>query len=74
MKVLVRDRQIRYNRWPAWRPMPVTEHSVLRSDLGEELYYLCPKCRILLPREYMRFCDVCGQRLDWNQINSEDED
>lgn len=30
-----------------------------------EMYPLCPQCRIPLDREYQRFCDRCGQRLDW---------
>lgn len=26
----------------------------------------CPKCEGIL-RSYMRFCDECGQRLDWSE-------
>jgi len=26
----------------------------------------CPKCEGIL-RSYMRFCDECGQRLDWRE-------
>lgn len=31
------------------------------------LYYCCPRCGITLDREFVRFCDRCGQRLDWTQ-------
>lgn len=28
-------------------------------------YYLCPRCRISLDRDFQSFCDRCGQHLDW---------
>lgn len=28
-------------------------------------YPVCPSCRSSLDREYMAFCDRCGQRLAW---------
>ena len=30
-----------------------------------DCYPICPKCNLTLEREYMNFCDRCGQRLDW---------
>ena len=30
-----------------------------------EAYYVCPKCNITLEREFMAYCDRCGQRLGW---------
>ena len=33
-------------------------------------YPICPRCGISLDREYVRFCDRCGQLLDW--INYDD--
>ena len=74
MKTAVRDRRIRRNIWPAWRPKPVTDRIVLQSSLGASLYYLCPGCEIFLPREYMRFCDCCGQRGGWEGILEENDD
>lgn len=41
--------------------MPVTEY-VQRPD-GE--YYICPRCKRVLARDYQAFCDRCGQHLDW---------
>ena len=26
----------------------------------------CPRCGTTMEREYQRFCDRCGQRLNWN--------
>lgn len=46
-------------------PEPVAAHIHVHSNTGSCLYYLCPCCGILLPREYMRYCDNCGQRLCW---------
>ena len=42
--------------------MPVTE--VLRLECDGD-YPICPRCHISLEREYMKFCDRCGQRLCW---------
>ena len=30
-------------------------------------YYICPRCRITLDREFMSYCDRCGQRLGWKE-------
>lgn len=32
-------------------------------------YALCPRCKITLEREYQKFCDRCGQRLDWSKYD-----
>lgn len=45
-------------------PSMVTETKAYRN--GEQ-YPVCPRCRITLDREYMNYCDRCGQRLDWQQ-------
>ena len=73
MKVSVQDRRLRRGTSPIWRTRPVTEHIVLKSSLGESLYYLCPGCSIFLPREYMRFCNCCGQRLGWDAVEKQDQ-
>ena len=44
-------------------PKPVTE--TLRLKDGNE-YPICPRCHISLEREYMNFCDRCGQKLHWH--------
>lgn len=42
--------------------MPVTE--VMLFPDGNS-YYVCPRCHITMEREFMNFCDRCGQHLDW---------
>lgn len=37
----------------------------IRVYHGSEAYPMCPRCRICLDREYMGFCDRCGQHLGW---------
>lgn len=46
-------------------PKPVAE--ILLLEHGDS-YPVCPRCSISLDREYMNFCDRCGQRLDWKQF------
>lgn len=47
-------------------PMCVTEVMVYKSAwMSETGYYVCPRCHITLEREFMSFCDRCGQSLDW---------
>ena len=73
MKASISDRRLRRHTSPIWRTKPVTERIVLNSGAGESLYYLCPGCSIFLPREYMRFCDCCGQRLGWDAVEKQDQ-
>lgn len=43
-------------------PLPVREVRVFPHG---DSYPICPRCDKSMPREYMRFCDRCGQRLSW---------
>ena len=43
-------------------PLPVAKVLVL---LRGDSYPICPRCNCTVDREYMRFCDRCGQHLDW---------
>ena len=43
------------------QPMPVREVKVL-VNTG---YYVCPRCSLTIEREFMSFCDRCGQCLNW---------
>ncbi len=49
--------------------MAVTQMLVLRTPEGPSCYALCPRCGISLEREYMSFCDRCGQKLDWDSYD-----
>lgn len=46
-------------------PMKVTE--VLLFENGDA-FSVCPRCKITLEREYQRYCDRCGQHLNWDDI------
>ena len=46
--------------------LPLTVQKVLVLPSGYS-YPVCPKCGLTLEREYMNFCDRCGQRLDWRE-------
>lgn len=50
-------------------PLPVRE--VLQFPSGY-CYPICPRCDRTLEREYMSFCDRCGQRLAWNHFDKAD--
>ena len=41
---------------------PVTEVMLFPDGNG---YYVCPRCHVTMEREFMHFCDRCGQHLDW---------
>lgn len=43
--------------------LQVTE--ILETADGE-CFPVCPRCKITLEREYMGFCDRCGQKLNWH--------
>ena len=49
------------------RAMLVTRSRFIRT-LGT--YPVCPRCKLTLDREYQRFCDRCGQRLDWSRYDN----
>lgn len=48
-------------------PLPVKE-IIIFADGNE--YPVCPRCDKSMPREYMNFCDRCGQRLDWRAYDT----
>ena len=31
-------------------------------------YPVCPRCNSSMDREYMSFCDRCGQKLNWHSF------
>ena len=43
-------------------PLQVTRKIIFSN--GYE-FPICPRCKITIEREYMSFCDRCGQRLNW---------
>lgn len=49
------------------RPLPVKEIVYFRH--GKVCCPRCPRCLCTFEREYTAFCDRCGQRLDWKDID-----
>lgn len=53
-------------------PMPVTQVVCYERywDCMPKYDYFarCPKCKITMEREYQKFCDRCGQMLDWKEF------
>lgn len=48
-------------------PLPVQE--VLQLTNGTR-YPICPRCELTIEREYMCYCDRCGQHLSWSQFEN----
>ena len=47
------------------QPLAITEIRVYRGGTGITAFPVCPRCGVTLEREYQRFCDRCGQLLEW---------
>ena len=50
-------------------PLAVTRIRVYQGRWGLDGYPLCPRCGITMEREYQRYCDRCGQYLDWSNYD-----
>lgn len=46
------------------QPMIVTHLRIFR----ETSYFICPRCWRTLEREYVAYCDRCGQCLAWKNL------
>lgn len=42
--------------------MPISEVMIYSDGTG---YYVCPGCHVAMGREFVEFCDCCGQNLSW---------
>ena len=51
-------------------PMNVTDAMVFPRWPQDDIYYRCPRCQKLLDREFMAYCDYCGQCLDWSSCKT----
>jgi len=52
-----------FSMFASYRAAMKIKEAVLFS--GGSIYYCCPRCSITLDREFMSYCDRCGQKLDW---------
>ena len=46
-------------------PLSVNKILILNTINGKTGYYLCPRCEASLERDFVSYCDRCGQALDW---------
>ena len=46
-------------------PLPIREICVRGYHHS---FPVCPRCAQTLDREYMAFCDRCGQRINWKTL------
>lgn len=53
----------------AFARIPKQVTAVLAFQSGTS-YPICPWCDCTLDREYMRYCDRCGQRLSWERYDT----
>jgi predicted amidophosphoribosyltransferase len=50
-------------------PQPVTAVRCYSACPHLFTYPICPRCGLTMEREYQRFCDHCGQALDWKGLS-----
>ena len=46
-------------------PMMVDEAILYPKAFGYNIYYCCPRCQNTLERDFVAYCDRCGQCLNW---------
>lgn len=51
-------------------PMRISEVMNFQTFEGESSYYVCPRCKVTMDREFTSFCSRCGQRLDWSDYEN----
>lgn len=49
-------------------PLPVTQ--IVQYAADEPCYPVCPRCKRGMDREYMSFCDRCGQKMNWKYFDN----
>ena len=52
------------------RPMQVREIMVFPDMRGRPSMAVCPRCGITIEREYVAYCDHCGQCLGWRDFKT----
>ena len=54
-----------FRLFASYRSAMRIKDAILFGD--EYICYCCPRCNISLDREFISFCDRCGQKLDWTK-------
>ena len=53
-------------------PMRITAVRSYKSFPADNGYPVCPRCNSSMDREYQKYCDRCGQCLDWSAYAVDD--
>lgn len=56
---------LQYRKVSYRSPMIITKV----SNYAGGVHPICPRCHIGLDREYMAYCDRCGQKLSWGRYD-----
>ena len=67
----ISKKHIKYQELSYRLPKTVTEAFFYKSHKGAEAYPICPTCKVPFEREYQKYCDRCGQKLDWTGFSYE---
>ena len=63
-------RHVDYTEELSYRePMLVSYLQAIPFRGGYTTYPICPRCESSMEREYVSYCDRCGQALDWSEIH-----
>lgn len=57
------------NNIPDKRLNPMDVNQILQFPSGGS-FPICPACKITLEREYQKYCDRCGQCLNWQRFDN----
>lgn len=57
-------REEKYREALSYR-QPRQVQEILKTAVGD-CFPICPRCNCSLEREFMSYCDRCGQKLCWN--------
>ncbi len=49
-------------------PMAVMEIRAFPNMTGKPMFPVCPRCKASLEREYLSYCNYCGQCLSWEHL------
>lgn len=63
-----RERRIQFLAEAVTYRMERSVTQIVRYPTYGYCYPLCPRCRSSLEREYVAFCDRCGQKLSWDRF------
>ena len=51
-------------------PMVVKDMVSFYHFPEDDIYYCCPRCQNTLERDFVAYCDRCGQCLDWREYRN----